>query len=136
MTTPTAAAESLAIPAWPHDPLPEIRALGAGSMVIALDDDPTGTQTVRDVPVLTKWSMDGLRDLLDGTAPLAFLLTNSRSLSGDQAAELYAGHGRSSVAPTRRSGATIRPRSTRWQMPWASPTHGWCWRRSSATGDA
>ena len=47
-------------PVWTDDPLPAISALSAGRPVLALDDDPTGTQTVRDVPVLTQWSPERL----------------------------------------------------------------------------
>src|SRR5437763_1727954 len=44
-------------PEWPQDPLPEIRARLARDrrVVVILDDDPTGTQTVHDVPVVTAW---------------------------------------------------------------------------------
>ena len=44
-------------PEWPDDPLPEIRARLARDrrVVVILDDDPTGTQTVHDVPVVTAW---------------------------------------------------------------------------------
>ena len=73
-------------------------------MVVALDDDPTGTQTVRDVPVLTKWSAEGLRTLLDGADPLAFLLTNSRSLPGDEAVELASSSGRTLRAASTDAG--------------------------------
>jgi uncharacterized protein YgbK (DUF1537 family) len=56
--------------------------------VLALDDDPTGTQTVRGVPVLTRWTAERLRRLLDDEVPLAYLLTNSRSLPSPAAAAL------------------------------------------------
>ena len=110
MTISGSTTELLALPVWPDDPLPEIRALGVGAMVIALDDDPTGTQTVRDVPVLTRWSVEGLRALLDDADPLAFLLTNSRSLPGNEAAELASSIGRALRAASsgaRRSWAVI-----------------------------
>ena len=79
---------------WPEDLLPSIKAsLVAGAKkrpqkVVVLDDDPTGTQTVRDVPVLTSWSVEELKDelLAEGTA--FFILTNSRSLPEDQAGSL------------------------------------------------
>lgn len=69
----------LAIPPWPDDPLPTIRSLGSDRVVIALDDDPTGTQTVRATPVLTRWDRPHLSSLLERPDSLAFLLTNSRS---------------------------------------------------------
>jgi uncharacterized protein YgbK (DUF1537 family) len=57
-------------------------------LVLALDDDPTGTQTVRDVPVLTRWSVAALRELLASEEPVACLLTNSRSLGRADAERL------------------------------------------------
>lgn len=44
-------------PEWPADPINEIRTLTDNSLktLIVLDDDPTGTQTVHDVEVLTEW---------------------------------------------------------------------------------
>jgi uncharacterized protein YgbK (DUF1537 family) len=66
----------------------EVRqALGDSRRVVVLDDDPTGTQTVRDLPVLTRWSIEDVRwALRQGTAGF-FVLTNTRSLTpGDAAA--------------------------------------------------
>ncbi len=55
---------------------------------IILDDDPTGTQTVHGVPVLTTWSKVSLVEELTKGTPLFFILTNSRSLPVDAAQEL------------------------------------------------
>ena len=85
MTTGTGIERLLDVPAWSDDPLPAIREMGASSVVLALDDDPTGTQTVRDVPVLTQWDVGSLAGLLDSTEPLGFLLTNSRALPTEDA---------------------------------------------------
>lgn len=61
-------------------------AVAAGARVAVLDDDPTGTQTVRDVPVLTTWGVEDVRwALRQGTVGF-FILTNSRSLSEADAA--------------------------------------------------
>lgn len=56
--------------------------------IIVLDDDPTGTQTVHDIPVLTKWT-DALisQELALGT-PLFFILTNTRSLTVNESCAL------------------------------------------------
>jgi len=52
--------------------------------IIILDDDPTGTQTVHDIPVITEWSEVALeRELL--ASPVFFILTNSRSLQAEEA---------------------------------------------------
>ena len=47
--------------------------------IIVLDDDPTGTQTVYDVPVITNRS--GIKKEIECGTPLFFLLTNSRAYS-------------------------------------------------------
>lgn len=42
---------------WPVDPIGEIQRLNLESSktLVVLDDDPTGTQTVHDIEVLTEW---------------------------------------------------------------------------------
>ncbi len=72
------------------DALRKIRELVAarGGRVIVLDDDPTGTQTVHDVPVLTAWSYSELRWALEQPNPVVYVLTNSRSLDEPDAAAL------------------------------------------------
>jgi len=74
-------------PEWPHDPLPAIQeALRArGETVVVLDDDPTGTQTVHDVPVLTRWSADILATELAAGPPALYILTNSRAVPPEAA---------------------------------------------------
>ncbi|MFI5614215.1 four-carbon acid sugar kinase family protein [Amycolatopsis sp. NPDC051903] len=66
----------------------EVRAALVGARQVAvLDDDPTGTQTVRDLPVLTRWSADDIRWALRQGRAGFFVLTNTRSLApGDAAA--------------------------------------------------
>lgn len=54
--------------------------------LIVLDDDPTGTQSVADLPVLTDWSEDDLVWALGTGAPAVYVLTNSRSLAAPDAA--------------------------------------------------
>ena len=56
--------------------------------IIVLDDDPTGTQTIFDVPVLTSWDESEIETELLQKTPLFFILTNSRSLSATDADEL------------------------------------------------
>lgn len=57
--------------------------------VVVLDDDPTGTQTVKDVPVVTEWSRETLRRELARGPRMLFVLTNSRSLSAAQTEQLH-----------------------------------------------
>ena len=56
--------------------------------VVVLDDDPTGTQTVHGIEVLTGWDVDNLKAALESTASLFYILTNSRSLDAQQAWDL------------------------------------------------
>ncbi|MEU9168454.1 four-carbon acid sugar kinase family protein [Streptomyces sp. NPDC048420] len=60
--------------------------ISGGPRLVVLDDDPTGTQTVTDVPVLTSWTVDDLRWALRQDSTVFFVLTNTRSLSPEDAA--------------------------------------------------
>jgi len=82
-----------------EDPFPAIRAALSRSQrkVIVLDDDPTGTQTVHGVPVLTEWSADVLRAELENDLPALYLLTNSRSLLLPEAQAINAEIGRNLI---------------------------------------
>jgi uncharacterized protein YgbK (DUF1537 family) len=70
--------------------LPAVRAVPAGEIatavaashryLVVLDDDPTGTQSVADVPVLTGWGVDDLRWGFQQPGHAFFVLTNTRSL--------------------------------------------------------
>jgi len=54
-------------PEWPEDPIEDIRALesqNGSKILVVLDDDPTGTQTVHDIEVLTEWYSFHVRYLL------------------------------------------------------------------------
>lgn len=75
---------------WPEDLLPAIRRYNTQRPVsiVVLDDDPTGTQTVYDVPVLTNWEVPTLVEEFSKATPLFYVLTNSRSLSPAGAIEL------------------------------------------------
>jgi uncharacterized protein YgbK (DUF1537 family) len=57
-----------------------------GPRLVVLDDDPTGTQTVANVPVLTSWTVDDLRWGLRQDSAVFYVLTNTRSLSPEDAA--------------------------------------------------
>lgn len=56
--------------------------------IIVLDDDPTGTQTVHGVPVLTDWNQEVLVKEFENETPLFYILTNSRSLTEQEAVKL------------------------------------------------
>jgi uncharacterized protein YgbK (DUF1537 family) len=57
---------------------------------VVLDDDPTGTQTVQDVAVLTVWDTAALQAELLRPEPLFFVLTNTRAMPEPQARRVNA----------------------------------------------
>jgi hypothetical protein len=67
-------------PEWQEDLLPSIRQhfQASHAKLVILDDDPTGNQTVYNIPVLTGWSVEALRSELENDLPAFFILTNSR----------------------------------------------------------
>ena len=93
-------------PEWPEDLLPDIQkqVAGGGRKVVVLDDDPTGTQTIHDLAVLTQWSVADLQKELATDAPAFYILTNSRALNGDDAAALNAEIGRNLRAASHATG--------------------------------
>ncbi|MDJ0806194.1 MAG: four-carbon acid sugar kinase family protein [Gammaproteobacteria bacterium] len=56
--------------------------------IIVLDDDPTGSQTVHSCLLLTRWDVATLREGLLDDAPLFFVLTNTRGMDAERAAEV------------------------------------------------
>ena len=77
-------------PEWPQDLMPAIREHLAKcpSKVVVLDDDPTGTQTVHDIPVLTEWSHESLERALREPGPGFYILTNSRAFPTPEACRI------------------------------------------------
>ncbi len=53
--------------------------------IIVLDDDPTGSQTVHSCLLLTRWDVATLQLGLSDASPIFFVLTNTRSLSPEEA---------------------------------------------------
>ncbi|HKJ10998.1 MAG TPA: four-carbon acid sugar kinase family protein [Ornithinimicrobium sp.] len=86
--TPVAASELLS--GYP-DPLPvsatEVQQAreGRSTVLVVLDDDPTGTQSVAELPVLTRWEPDDLAWAMQTGSPAVYVMTNSRSLSEEHA---------------------------------------------------
>jgi uncharacterized protein YgbK (DUF1537 family) len=76
--------------------------------VAVVDDDPTGTQTVGDVPVLLRWSEDELLEAVRDPARVFFVLTNSRSLPEGEAAEVNEEIGFLLASVARKTGTDIR----------------------------
>lgn len=56
--------------------------------LVVIDDDPTGTQTVHDVELLTTWNSAMLAEVLQEEGQLFYLLTNSRSMPENDAVQL------------------------------------------------
>ena len=92
-------------PEWPEPLLPKIQQQlqAAPRKVVVLDDDPTGTQTVHGIPVLTEWPVDVLSAELGNDLPAFYLLTNSRSVPLAQAQALNAEIGRNLVEAARQT---------------------------------
>lgn len=53
--------------------------------MIALDDDPTGIQTVHDCPLVTDWQAEILREAFLADCPFFYVLTNTRAMTREQA---------------------------------------------------
>jgi len=81
--------ESFASP-WKTDLFEEIKAIVKvmKRKVVVIDDDPTGVQTVHDVPIFTGWSKEELISALNDNSTTVYLLTNSRSFPLAQAEEI------------------------------------------------
>jgi uncharacterized protein YgbK (DUF1537 family) len=92
-------------PEWPQDLLPLIceQVEASQRKIVVLDDDPTGTQTVHNIPVLTEWSVEALEAELQNDFPAFYILTNSRSLTLPVARSLNTEIGRNLVEAGRRA---------------------------------
>src|SRR5690606_21268748 len=63
------------------------RFLNLNKTLVGVDDDPTGTQTVYDVPVLGHWTEEALAHEFSIKTPLFFVLANTRSLPEEKAVD-------------------------------------------------
>ena len=84
----------------------------SGRVLVVLDDDPTGTQSVSDLPVLTRWEPEDFRWALthriDGRAAAAvYVLTNTRSLDPAETAERNRQVVRSALAAAAETGSAL-----------------------------
>ena len=61
---------------------------GSQRKLVVIDDDPTGTQTVHDIELLTTWNRHMLVEALQNEPRLFYLLTNSRSIPESEAVQL------------------------------------------------
>ncbi len=60
----------------------------AETKLVVLDDDPTGSQTVHSCLLLMRWDVDTLYEALQDEAPLFFVLTNTRGMNAQRAADI------------------------------------------------
>uniref|UniRef100_A0A0D9WP15 Uncharacterized protein n=1 Tax=Leersia perrieri TaxID=77586 RepID=A0A0D9WP15_9ORYZ len=73
---------------WPEDPMDDLVSYASHNskkVLVVLDDDPTGTQTVHDIEVLTEWPVEALAEQFQKLPACFFILTNSRSMTADKA---------------------------------------------------
>ena len=86
-----------------------IRALRVadGLLLGVLDDDPTGSQAVHDVQVVTVLEENAYQAALGDSAATCFVLTNTRSLDEPAAVELTTLAARGLIAVAQRRGARI-----------------------------
>ncbi|MGO8961004.1 MAG: four-carbon acid sugar kinase family protein [Streptosporangiaceae bacterium] len=80
----------------------------AGLLLGVLDDDPTGSQAVHDVQIVTVLAEDAYAAALGRPAGTCFVLTNTRSLGEAAAVELNTAAALGLFAVARRRGARIQ----------------------------
>jgi uncharacterized protein YgbK (DUF1537 family) len=97
------------MPEWPTDPLPAIQEEIERSQrkLVVIDDDPTGSQVVENIPLLTTWTEEALTAELKKVFPAFFILTNSRSLLPEAAQEINAEVGRGLAAAVAHTGCPV-----------------------------
>lgn len=96
----------------PEGPTVEVGALAArvrasGRVLLVLDDDPTGTQSVADLPVLMDWTPASLVWALEQGRPAVYVMTNTRSLPPGEAAERNREVARNALAAAAEVGVAL-----------------------------
>ncbi|HET9128284.1 MAG TPA: four-carbon acid sugar kinase family protein [Propionibacteriaceae bacterium] len=107
---PVSSADLLAgLPAATEVPATELAGLArqSGRVLVVLDDDPTGTQSVYDLPVVMDWSTDSLAWALRQGAPAVYVMTNSRSLDPEHAERCNREVARAAFAAAERVGVRV-----------------------------
>ncbi len=56
--------------------------------MVVLDDDPTGIQTVHGCLLITQWDEQSVRQGFDDTVPFFYILTNTRAMTREDAADV------------------------------------------------
>jgi uncharacterized protein YgbK (DUF1537 family) len=73
-------------------------------VIVVLDDDPTGTQTVHDVIVLTSWEVADIKPEFEAATDIFYILTNSRSLTAPAADQLAEEIGKNLLQSSKETG--------------------------------
>ncbi|TNF35966.1 MAG: four-carbon acid sugar kinase family protein [Gammaproteobacteria bacterium] len=84
----------------------------AETKIIVLDDDPTGSQTVHSCLLLTRWDVATLKEGLQDESPLFFVLTNTRGMDAERAADVtreVCRNLKQALADMSASGRSINP---------------------------
>lgn len=84
----------------------------AVTKIIAIDDDPTGSQTVHGCLLLTRWDVETLLEGLRDASPLFFVLSNTRGMDAESAARITREiciNLRTALTRMDESGAPIQP---------------------------
>jgi uncharacterized protein YgbK (DUF1537 family) len=97
------------LPKGPDVPAHIVAALTENSdrVLVVLDDDPTGTQSVADLPVLMNWSPSSMEWALRQGKPAVYVMTNSRSLASEDAEERNRQVARSAFAAAATVGVNV-----------------------------
>ncbi len=83
------------------------RAAVPGRVLLVIDDDPTGSQSVAGIPVLTSWRESDFEWAFGQGAPAVFVLTNSRSVDESTAKSLNEEVVTNAIAVSQRTGIEI-----------------------------
>ncbi|THB81277.1 MAG: hypothetical protein D3926_02925 [Desulfobacteraceae bacterium] len=94
---------------WKQDLMDTIREnlAALGAKLVILDDDPTGTQTVHGLPILTGWDVPTLEQELAEPFPAFFILTNSRAMVRHSACNLAREIGANLKQASEKSGVKV-----------------------------
>lgn len=76
-----------------------------GKKIVVLDDDPTGTQTVYDIPIYTRVDYEIIQKIFqDNNIKAFYILTNTRSMSKEKVMELDSKIARNIDLVSKRTG--------------------------------
>jgi uncharacterized protein YgbK (DUF1537 family) len=98
---------------WPAADLREQirrRHLASAETLVVVDDDPTGCQTVFDVPILFEWTAEALAAELSQRPAVLYVLTNSRAVPAETAGRINRELGanlRAAAAQTGRATSVV-----------------------------